>query len=584
MKAQASEHVVRVWIAGEEKVIFINGNPRAAQAINGLTQNDLIKKSNIRHGVEFWSRQMAANFTSRNPAFMVTNLMRDMQFALISASVKEGMGYSTRLAKNFTIVGKTIATNVFGEGNKDNPEFQKYWEEFLYNGGETGYANLHSIDYQRKYVNKKLREFSDQRDFIQPFRAYVQFMESSNRTVEDLSRFATYVTSRQEGRSIERSVSDAKEITINFNRKGSGGFMANFVHTFYLFANPAIQGLRLMGVLAKNHPVRFTTMLSSSMAAGALVPLINELLINLFGDDDDKEMYQNITPWVRRNNIVVYNPFTKDKFITWMLPHEIRPFYGIGEMCYDAANGGLRRKNLLGEAAKQMTTMLPIDPFSGMDWWIPDFAKPIIQSYVINQNFMGTPIYRDTEWNKFDPEWTKAYKRTPDAIVEAAKWASEVSGGDEVVPGKININPARIDNLLRGYMGGFLTTYTDLTNIAFSLLTGKEVSANDIPVVNKMVRTSDQQTEELRINSEYFYYLNWIKEYEHKLKGYEKRIADPEYAEKWIDMLPKKEQRMYEYAKSQVSLIKEISDYDEKEASRLKKEFVRTMWKYEDED
>lgn len=583
MKAQASEHVVRVWIAGEEKVIFINGNPRAAQAINGLTQNDLIKKSNIRHGVEFWSRQMAANFTSRNPAFMVTNLMRDMQFALISASVKEGMGYSTRLAKNFTIVGKTIATNVFGEGNKDNPEFQKYWEEFLYNGGETGYANLHSIDYQRKYVNKKLREFSDQRDFIQPFRAYVQFMESSNRTVEDLSRFATYVTSRQEGRSIERSVSDAKEITINFNRKGSGGFMANFVHTFYLFANPAIQGLRLMGVLAKNHPVRFTTMLSSSMAAGALVPLINELLINLFGDDD-KEMYQNITPWVRRNNIVVYNPFTKDKFITWMLPHEIRPFYGIGEMCYDAANGGLRRKNLLGEAAKQMTTMLPIDPFSGMDWWIPDFAKPIIQSYVINQNFMGTPIYRDTEWNKFDPEWTKAYKRTPDAIVEAAKWASEVSGGDEVVPGKININPARIDNLLRGYMGGFLTTYTDLTNIAFSLLTGKEVSANDIPVVNKMVRTSDQQTEELRINSEYFYYLNWIKEYEHKLKGYEKRIADPEYAEKWIDMLPKKEQRMYEYAKSQVSLIKEISDYDEKEASRLKEEFVRTMWKYEDED
>ena len=64
-----------------------------------------------------------------------------------------------------------------------------------------------------------------------------------------------------------------------------------------------------------------------------------------------------------------------------------------------------------------MTTMLPIDPMSGSDWWIPDFAKPVIQSYFTNRNFMDTPIYRDTPWNKFDPEWTKAYKRTPDALV-----------------------------------------------------------------------------------------------------------------------------------------------------------------------
>lgn len=585
-KAQATEHAVRVWIAGEEKVVFVNGNPRAAQAINGIVEKKLFGDTKFQHGIEFLSRQMAANFTSRNPAFMVTNLMRDLQFALISASIKEGTGYSARLAKNFVVVGKTIKTNIFNEGNKGNPEFQKYWEEFLYNGGETGYANLHSVDYQRKYVNRKLREFSDQRDFLKIFRNYTQFMESSNRLVEDISRFATYVTSRQEGRSIERSVSDAKEITVNFNRKGSGGFLANFVHTFYLFANPAIQGLRLMGTLGKNHPVRFTAMLSATMAIGAIVPLINDLLLKLTGDDDDKDKYRNITPWVRRNNIVVYLPFpfTKDKFVTWMLPHEIRPFYGIGEMAYEAATGGLRNQNLLAESLKQMTTMLPIDPFSGPDWWVPDFAKPPLQSYYTNRNFMNVPLYRDTPWNKFDPEWTKAYKGTPDVLVEATKWASDVSGGDEVIPGRLNFNPARINNLLSGYMGGFLTTYTDIANIVFNLITGRDVRLNDIPVSNKLIRTSDEHTEELRINSEYYYYLNWIKEYEHKFKGYEKRMNDPEYAAKWSDMIPEKEQRMYQYAKSQISIIDEMSDYDEKEASRLKEEFVRTMWEYEDED
>ena len=60
-------------------------------------------------------------------------------------------------------------------------------------------------------------------------------------------------------------------------------------------------------------------------------------------------------------------------------------------------------------------------------------------------------------------------------------------GGDDVVPGDININPARVYNLLSGYMGGFLTTYTDLTNIGFNLLTGRDVRANDVPVVNKLI-------------------------------------------------------------------------------------------------
>lgn len=585
MKAQASEHVIRVWIAGEEKVIFINGNPRAAQAINGLVQKDLLNKDNLRHGVHYWSRQMAANFTSRNPAFMVTNLMRDVQFAVVSAAVKEGVPYSTKLAKNVFLVGKTISANVFKDGNKDNAEFQKYWEEFEANGGETGYANLHSIDYNRKYVNKKLREFSDQRDFLKPFRAYVQFMENGNRMIEDMSRFATYVTSRQMGRSIERSVSDAKEITINFNRKGSGGALANFVHTFYLFANPALQSMRLLGMMGKNHPVRFTAMLSSAMGAGFMVPMINELLLELFGDDDDKEKYQNITPWVRRNNLVLYVPGTKDKFVTLMLPHELRAFYGIGEMAYEKANGGLRRENMVLETVKQLFAMAPIDPMSGPDWLVPDVVKPLYQAHPkINRNFMGSPIYRDTPWNKLDPEWTKAYKGTPELLVEAAKGASDITGGDEVVPGWFNANPARAYHLFSGYLGGFMTTYTDMSMIAFNLLTGRDVRANDVPVVNKLIRTSDEKTEELRINSEYFYYIDWIREYEHRTKGYEKRVQDPEYRDKYMDVMRDKEQRMYNFAKGQIALIDQLKDYDEEKANEMKEQFVRKMWEYEDQD
>ena len=43
-----------------------------------------------------------------------------------------------------------------------------------------------------------------------------------NRAVENCARFAAFMTSREMGRSIDRAIYDAKEISVNFNKKGSG--------------------------------------------------------------------------------------------------------------------------------------------------------------------------------------------------------------------------------------------------------------------------------------------------------------------------------------------------------------------------
>jgi hypothetical protein len=251
-------------------------------------------------------------------------------------------------------------------------------------------------------------------------------------------------------------------------------------------------------------------------------------------------------------------------------------------MAYEKANGGLRHENIMLETAKQMTAMMPIDPMGGSDWWVPDALKPPYQSYISNQNFMGSPVYKDSQWNKLDPEWTKAYKRTPEFLVEAAKGASDMTGGDDVVPGSVNLNPARAYHIFSGYLGGFMTTYTDLSMIAFNLLTGRDVRANDIPVVNKLIRTSDEDTKDMRINSEYFYYVDWIKEYEHRLKGYEKRLSDPKYAEKYRDIVTDEEMQMYNYAKGQMEMIKNTQEFDEELSREQKEAFVRRMWEYED--
>ena len=86
----------------------------------------------------------------------------------------------------------------------------------------------------------------------------------------------------------------------------------------------------------------------------------------------------------------------------------------------------------------------------------------------------------------------------------------------------------------------------------------------------------------MRINSEYFYYVDWIKEYEHRLKGYEKRLSDPKYAEKYRDIVTDDEMQMYNYAKGQMQMIKNTQEFDEDLSKEQKEEFVRQMWEYED--
>ena len=67
-------------------------------------------------------------------------------------------------------------------------------------------------------------------------------LEDFNRWAEDISRFTTYMTSRQMGRSITESVNDAKEVTVNFNKKGAGyktggffGITSGIFRNLYLF-------------------------------------------------------------------------------------------------------------------------------------------------------------------------------------------------------------------------------------------------------------------------------------------------------------------------------------------------------------
>ena len=102
-------------------------------------------------------------------------------------------------------------------------ETQRYFYEFMTQGAETGFTSLKEIDeykkdMQKMYENMNQKVYNPKR----LFRGLSEGLEYTNRCIEDMTRFATYMASRQSGRSVRESTTDAKNITLNFNRKGSG--------------------------------------------------------------------------------------------------------------------------------------------------------------------------------------------------------------------------------------------------------------------------------------------------------------------------------------------------------------------------
>ena len=101
------QHQVIVKRGGKDYVITINGNPRAAQALNGQTNPDNDMSGAIgailRAGEKI-NRQLSAFYTTRNPDFIVSNFVRDMLYTNTMAWIKESPNYAWRFHKNYLLV------------------------------------------------------------------------------------------------------------------------------------------------------------------------------------------------------------------------------------------------------------------------------------------------------------------------------------------------------------------------------------------------------------------------------------------------------------------------------------------------
>ncbi|MCR5588107.1 MAG: hypothetical protein K6F72_00665 [Bacteroidales bacterium] len=557
-KKDMDQHQVLVRRNGQTVVLTINGNPRAAQALNGLTNPDVDTEKlggKIVNGIQKFTRFLATNYTSRFIDFMAANWVRDAFYANDMAIVREDAKYARKFhkehAKTFTVnTGILFKEWSNGELQKKIDEgtankYERYFREFMLNGGETGWTNQRDLEKHKRDLERDLRHAEDWN--VRAWKAFTGFLDIANRAIENNARFAAYVSSRDMGRSITRSIWDAKEVSINFNTKGAGSKMAGakgqttfgdigavgsgIFRTLFPFWNASVQGISNIYRAAKRRPGRFALrILAVQYLMGALIPLISQWLCG--DDDDDPNSYYNLPEYVRRSNLCFR--FTKSMpWITLPLPIEFRAPYGLGELSMGLITG--KEHYTPEEAAKQfamqISQVLPLDFMEGGGGWhvlMPGGAKPALEAQA-NESWSGLPIYKESSYDDYKANWTKGYKNTSKPLTGFTKGLNELTadrddllqaaGNTEHVQGYINWNPAVIEYLLRGYLGGLYSTANQLVKVGETIVGVREFEWRNMPVANRFIKEGDERTQARKLQNEYFYYVD---EYE----GSRKRLKD----------------------------------------------------------
>ena len=574
-----SEHFVDVKIAGRTHRFVVLGNPRAAQALNGMLENSS-PNSYAMKKLKAATRFMAQMATSYAPEFVMRNIIRDAEFASSNVTAKEGTRYGLKWARYYaelnpvnvfynegagalkSLKWRDLKEGVgmglyarYREGALGNSKMERYFKEFMQNGGETGWVQVKTMqEWEKEYKRDVSRERSNVAKAGKMLRNFlVDNVENLNEVAENMARFATFCTSRDLGRSAVRSAYDAKQVSTNFNRHGSGdaiktfkngemgagkemrrnvyGFIASCLRNYSMFFNAGVQSTHLLMNNVKKAPVgTVASMMAMPFGLGILAAAVNNAMI---ANEDEKKRkgvkdpYGELPEYIRRNNLCIYKG--GGEFVTIPLAIELRAFYGLGDIAagMTTAKNVKSTRNAAMDAVGCMSQLLPVVDFMNSATFdkepgkellkgvLPTAAAPFMEWW-LNSDWKGAPIRREGDYTENRPAWMNAYSGTPEKLMDLNKWVNAKT--NDVAPGNENMrgnslldeatDPAMLNHIIGTIGGGAATFITRGTGLVLKYADGREqeIETKDIPFLRSLMYTPSEQTSMARTKAKWYSY------------------------------------------------------------------------------
>ena len=482
--------MVAVRVNGEYKFIRFTDS-RMAETLRGATvaSTDFIVKFLGR-----FNRLLSSFITTYDPEFVLRNFSRDIQTAVLNAyseqELNDGLIKGEKIvASIIKSVPKSIKAIFAIEGGKDvTTEYDKYYKEFVEDGGKTAWFYSKGSEELSNDIQSLLDGKKDS-----ALKLAGNFVERVNTSVENGVRLSAYIESRKAGISREKAAEFAKNLTVNFNKSGEWGTLAN---SLYLFFNASVQGTsRLIRTLkpqfktnddgTRSLQVTNAQKIVIGIAVlGAIMSMINEALSD--DDEDGKSFYSKIPDFEKERNIIIMKPNGKGYFKI-PLPYGVNVFYVLGGSMADASQGVQGK----GEAITNVL-QASIGSFSPINFpnsddparWITKLLTPTIGQIpvglALNEDYFGRTIYNDNFPFDKSPKPASELGREGG---DWAKWLNKATGGSEFRSGFIDINPDKTDFILETLSGGAGRFVLRSTKSIGSLISGNwdELEPREIP-------------------------------------------------------------------------------------------------------
>lgn len=564
IKAHEHEHAVTVFENGRPITIWFT-DPAISRAVNKLNISAPIDNKFTQFAQKV-QRFRAATMTTLNIAFTIPNVLKDYQEANANLLIKEGRKYQAQFNKYYW--DKQLQSAVYRrlKGKSGDSEYDKLVDEYFRNGGPVAYTML--ADYQKQF--ESLREGIEKAQKNKKLNStglIRGWLETSNKVAELKARVATYATSRQMGRSVTRSIWDSKEVSVNFDKKGT---MSRTLGYWQLFWNAGRQSNRNQLQMIKDHPWRWLAVKSLTTSIGASEQALTILAAFLLGGDDDDaekalDKYYSLTPYIRYSNFCFV---AGDQVITIPLPPAFTPSHTLGvcmgEFVTRSNKPGYSTTNafidVASAAGKEWLPEFISDPIiaglEGKDFKLSRVLtfqpiKPILEAYD-NINFMDRPIYKDKA-NKNLPEYQRIYKGVPKGYIQISKWINDITGGNEIDRGRISPNPAAIEHVINGYVNGLGKLFEQTATMILNYQGGQ-----NIPVLSRFWRGDVELYLDRDEKNSYYRLLNEAENYRYRRNAYRK---DPVKYSKELEEINQKAP-FYEY------ILKVKSSIDKLNASK----------------
>ncbi|EJM3674014.1 LPD38 domain-containing protein [Escherichia coli] len=465
------------------------------------------------------NRFLATVNTSYNPEFLVSNFIRDVQTAVMNLKAEQGRSdgklkgldnlsalavvkdsRSAMSAVYASLRGKTLTGN--------GAQWQKVWKEFVEDGGKTGWFNMGDLEGQQKEMDRlvSLAKGGWKGQSIGAWNSFLNLVEDANGAVENALRLSAYKHARDAGLSRQQAASLAKNMTVNFNRRGEQGALMN---SLYMFANASIQGtanlVRTLGHLNGDGPLlerlrwkNLNVPQKIALAAVGAGYLLGSLNRSVAGEDDDGvNWYDKVPSHVKERNLVIMKSVFGGKageYWSIPLPYGYNVFFLLGHTAEGVAAGDLTASRAAGNVVGGVLgAFSPVgsetsETLSGA--LLKNAAPTILRPFAnlaMNENFMGAQIYQENiPFGAPKPDSQLGRRSTPEAYKAFASWLNAFSGGSQYRPGAVDITPESLKFWIDYISGGTGRFISKTTDAAVKSLNGIDIPEQQVPFLGKI--------------------------------------------------------------------------------------------------